>query len=243
MNTRNYLQGVPVDILPEMQILDQIHNWFLEPGKARHIVTLNALMLVAAVHNPEFNRIIREADLITIDGYGILKALQRKGYENIRQFTGIDLTRYLLSHCAINGYTVYIYGGSPMVVSHLRRAFARNWPELTMAGIRDGYGDTVFGQRYETLVLEEIVQKQPALLLAGLGSPRQEFFLAKVLPCLNKTVGIGIGGAFDVLSGTKKEAPRFLRNHGWEWCYRMLQDPAKLKRIPDLCKFWYWCLR
>jgi N-acetylglucosaminyldiphosphoundecaprenol N-acetyl-beta-D-mannosaminyltransferase len=239
MNTRYYLQGVPVDLLSKLQALEQINNWLLESKRARHIVTLNALILVTAIHNPELNQIIQAADLITIDGYGILKALRKMDYQFIEQFTGIDLTREVISRCARYGYPVYIYGGSPIVASNLRLILSRNWPELVIVGIRDGYGGTLDQNR----IFEEIIQNQPALLLVGLGSPDQELFLAKILPKLNKTIGIGVGGTLDILAGLKKEAPRFLRNHGWEWLYRMMQDPVKLKRIPDLFEFWYWCLR
>ncbi len=239
MNTRYYLQNIPVDLLLKPQVWEQIDNWLLKPEKTRHIVTLNALMLVTAVHDPELNRIIRGADLITIDGYGILKALQKTGCQNIEHFTGSDLIRIALSQCEHHGFPVYIYGGSPKAISHLKPVLAKNWPQLTIAGIRDGYGDITTRDR----IIEEIVQSQPALLLVGLGSPAQEIFIAKILPRLKKTIGIGVGGALDVLSGLKKEAPRFIRNHGWEWLYRMLQDPVRFKRLPDLFSFWYWCLR
>lgn len=239
MKSRAYIQGVPVDLLAKSEVMAMVTHWLTTADRPRQIVTLNALMLMGATHDPQFNRIIQRADLITLDGRGIIKSLLKKDYRPLEQYTGIDLTRELLSWCARHHYPVFCYGGSPAAAAGLRLNISRQWPGLSILGIRDGYGHSAKTPR----IIEEVVQNQPALLLAGLGSPAQEIFLAKSLPQLKGTVGIGVGGAFDVLAGLKREAPQFIRKHGWEWLYRMIQDPVKFKRFPDLIRFWYRCLR
>lgn len=214
-------------------------HWLSTADKSRHIVTLNALMLMGAISDIRLNRIIRNAELITIDGQGVLRALRKSGHQFMEQFTGIDLTRELLSLCARYHYPVYFYGGSPVAVAGLRRNISREWPDLLIVGFRDGYQSILKVPE----VVREIIQKQPSLLLVALGSPVQEIFLAEVLPQLKGTVGIGVGGTFDILAGLKREAPQFIRNHGWEWLYRMIQEPAKFKQFPVLFRFWRRYLR
>jgi N-acetylglucosaminyldiphosphoundecaprenol N-acetyl-beta-D-mannosaminyltransferase len=239
MKTRVYIQGIPVDLWSRSEVLASVTNWLCTTSQPRQIVTLNVLMLMEAATDLQLNRIIQAADLITMDGQGIMRALRKKGYRSLEQFTGIDLTRELLSWCARHHRPVFFYGGSPDVAVGLRRNVSRQWPDLSILGIHDGYGQTLKTSE----IIDRLAQNQPSLLLAGLGSPAQEIFLAKSLPRLKGTVGIGVGGAFDVLAGFKREAPQFIRIHGWEWLYRMIQDPVKLKRFPDLLRFWYRYLR
>lgn len=226
-------------MLSKPEVLGLVTHWLSSADRPRQIVTLNALMLMGAFHDPRLNRIIQGADLITVDGRGILKALRKIGHQSVEQFTGIDLTRELLSRCARHHFPVFFYGGSPAVTAGLHRRILLEWPELHVAGIRDGSGHSDKAPE----VMGELLQKQPSLLLVALGSPAQEIFLAQLLPQCKATVGIGVGGAFDVLAGFRREAPPLIRNYGWEWLYRMIQDPAKFKRFPDLVRFWYRCLR
>jgi N-acetylglucosaminyldiphosphoundecaprenol N-acetyl-beta-D-mannosaminyltransferase len=239
MRSRVYIQGVPVDLFSRSEVLALVTSWLSTADRSRQIVTLNALMLIRAIRDLQFNRIIQRADLITVDGQGIMKALRKEGHQPLEQYTGIDLTRELLSWCSRYHCPVFFYGGSPAVAARLSRNLSRQWPGLSILGAWNGYEHS----RQSNTIFEELAQKQPPLLLAGLGSPAQELFLARSLSQLKGTVGIGVGGALDILAGVKSEAPRCIRNHGWEWLYRMIQEPAKIKNFPDLVRFWYRCLR
>jgi N-acetylglucosaminyldiphosphoundecaprenol N-acetyl-beta-D-mannosaminyltransferase len=239
MRNVEYIDRIPVDLNTHDQIFELVNGWLYQRQCSRHIITLNAMMLMAAIKNDCFGEIIKQADLVTVDGYGIDWWLRKKGYCNFQRLTGVNLTRELLIKSCQNGYSVYFLGGTSKVVSMLRKILAEQWPRLNICGIQDGFSIS----KSRTAILQEIVACKPHLLLVGLGSPQQEMFLAKILPYLDATVGIGVGGTFEVLSGIKREAPQFIRDHGWEWCFRMLQDPRRLKLIPDLVRFWYRYLR
>jgi N-acetylglucosaminyldiphosphoundecaprenol N-acetyl-beta-D-mannosaminyltransferase len=239
MENVEYIAEIPINLSTNKEILELVNGWMYKHQQSRHIVTLNAAILINARKNDLFRAIIKKADLVTIDGYGIDWALRKKGHRNIQRLNGINLTRELLKKSAQNGYSVYFFGGSPKVAANLNKILPVQWPGLTICGIRDGYSIRL-GQ---TAIFEEIVAIQPHLLLVGLGSPEQDLFLAKILPYLNATLGIGVGGSFEVLCGLKREAPQFIRDHGWEWCFRMLQDPHNLRLLPDLVRFWYRYLK
>ena len=239
MIMRKYIHGIPVDLRTKQEIMAQIAEWLLFPKQPRQIITLNALMWLSAAQNHQFQQIIREADLITLDGRGILMALKKNGHRILEQVTGIELTRELLSWCSVHQCPVYFYGGSPAAAQRLRLQLPSSWPGLVIQGIQDGFG----GPAGQMEIMEEIQRHAPGLLIVGLGSPAQEFFLARLLPKLKYTVGIGAGGTLDVLAGLKREAPPLIREHNLEWLYRMFQDPVKFKRLPDLFRFWNSCLR
>lgn len=239
MRNVEYLDGIPVDLNTNDEIFELVNGWLFQRLRSRHIITLNATMLMTALQDDYFGEIIKQADLVTVDGYGIDWGLRQKGYHNFQRLTGVNLTRELLTQSCQKGFSVYFLGGTPKVAAMLRKILPVQWPGLNICGIQDGYGNCLS----PTAITQEIIARKPHLLLVGLGSPQQEVFLAGILPYLEATVGIGVGGTFEVLMGLKWEAPQFIRDHGWEWCFRMFQDPHRLKLIPDLVRFWYRYLR
>ncbi|HBE77393.1 MAG TPA: hypothetical protein DDW65_06365 [Firmicutes bacterium] len=238
MSSIEYLDGIPVN-LSNNEVVALMNDWLTIHQHSRHIITLNAQMVIAAAKFSCFKEIIKQADLVTVDGYGVDWALRKRGCPNVQRLVGVDLARILLQKSCQNACPVYFFGGTPRVASELRRVLPLKWPGLIITDIQDGYGSC----STQTAVFKDIIRRQPFLLLVGLGTPAQELFLAGILPYLTATVGIGVGGAFEVLSGLRREAPPFIRNHGWEWCFRMLQEPRKINRLPDLARFWYKYLR
>ena len=70
----------------------------------------------------------------------------------------------------------------------------------------------------------------------ALGFPKQEYFIAKYKDKAN-AIWMGVGGSFDVLSGTVKRAPEFWQNHHIEWLYRLLKEPTRFKRMLALPRY------
>ncbi len=232
MIKRYYLKEIPVDAGSRVEIRQAIRSWLIAGQQSRQVVTLNGAMLISALNNLRLKQIIQTADLVTVDGYSILLALKKRGLRTERS-PGVELADELIKFCVHEHLPVYSYGGTKETALKMQKGNYGNEPVL----IRDGFGIK------EDLIREEIIRFKPKLILAGLGSPRQEFFLAELLPELKGTVGIGIGGALEIISGQKRRAPAIFTNHGWEWCYRMIQDPKKIKLLPELVKFWYQFLR
>jgi N-acetylglucosaminyldiphosphoundecaprenol N-acetyl-beta-D-mannosaminyltransferase len=235
MAVRAYLGGLPVDFASSRsRLVRTVTGWLDQPGQNRLVVTLNARMVMLALANPVFGQVVRQADLVVIDGYGVARALQKGGYPDPVRLAGVDLVKELLTWSANQALTVFCYGGSVKTVAGLFEMARERWPNLRLGGVYDGYG--ALGSRRQ--VEAELLRCQPQLLLAGLGAPHQELFLAQMLPRLSGTVGIGVGGALEVLAGRRREAPRWCRDHGWEWLFRMAQQPRKLVEIWDLFRFW-----
>jgi N-acetylglucosaminyldiphosphoundecaprenol N-acetyl-beta-D-mannosaminyltransferase len=231
-----------VDLFPgRAELLATITSWFARPERSRQVVTINARMLMAALVNPALGQAVRRADLVVADGYGVEQALRRRGYTAFTRMAGIDLVKGLLSWGSSRALTVYCYGGKVTMRGRLTESIKRRWPGIVIGGIYDGYG---VRSTPEGIKRELLQTGQPRLVLVGLGTPAQELFLAQLLPQLaGGVVGIGVGGALEVLAGSRMEAPRWFRDNGWEWGFRMAQQPRKLSGVVDLVRFWRCFLR
>lgn len=236
---KSQILDIPLDIMSQEEVLIKITSWLEHPVKSRQIVTVNALILMRALGDARLKRIIQQADLALIDGYGVAQALRKRGYSVPSHLPGVELVKHLLNLCSVQRRRVAFYGSHSTVVELLKVRIGELWPGIDLSFIGDGYNQN----EPEESVKMKLIKENPEVLLVGLGSPAQEFFLAEILPQLRGTVGIGVGGSFEVLSGWKREAPDLIRYHGLEWLFRMLQNPSKLTNLPDLIRFWYLFLR
>ncbi len=201
---RIFLQGVGVDDLNFEQALDF--------AKCGQVVTVNPEMISYAGTNPEFAKILREAQLVIPDGIGVELGLKILGH-NVKRIAGIEFARELLDRCK----TAALVGGAPGVVDKI--------PGSNIICRHDGY----FTDAAE--IIEELKQKQPELLLVALGSPKQEEFIYSLKQILPNTLMVGVGGSFDVWAGNVKRAPVFMQKLCLEWLWRTAREPKRLKRI------------
>lgn len=202
-------------------------------------VTPNSEMLVMAQQDLELKKILNQADLTVPDGIGVVWAARLLGAAIPERVAGIDLMKQLFSLAAHKDYQIYLLGGRPGIPFQVKRRILAEYPELRVIGEHHGYLDN----KSEAYVIKEINQLQPDLLFVGMGVPLQEKWLARNLPSLPVSVGMGVGGSFDVLAGEKKRAPIWLQRLGLEWLYRLLQEPKRFRRILALPKFVYLVIK
>lgn len=223
--SRQKVLGYPVDLVDEASALEIVEAaWRAEKGL--HVVTLNAEMVVAAQQDQRLDRIIRHAHMIVPDGAGVVWAIRLTGH-HVDRLPGIDLAQALLSSAAAKGVGVALLGGRQEVLSTLLEVLPRLHPGLKIVASHNGY----FSQEEEAKVVENIAQADPQLVLLALGAPKQEYFADQWRSRWNKAVIIGVGGSFDVWTGTVKRAPRGFQRLHLEWLYRLLQEPWRFKRM------------
>ncbi|MDR1960999.1 MAG: WecB/TagA/CpsF family glycosyltransferase [Gracilibacteraceae bacterium] len=206
-------------------------------GRRRlRIVTANPEIVCLAASDAQLRAILAEADLVTPDGVGVLWAARRFGQPLRERVTGIDLAQALFQAGQTRGWRVFLLGGRPGVAAEAAAAQAEIYPGLVFA-CAHGY----FAEEEEGALTEQIRLFRPHLLLAGLGAPRQEIWLSAHSDLA--AVSVGVGGAFDVLAGRKKRAPRWMQRAGCEWLYRLVREPERLKRQRVLPVFLWRVLR
>ncbi len=222
---RHKVLGYPVDVVDETQALERIEKaWAKERGM--HIVTLNAEMVIQAQNDSDLDRIVRHAHLIVPDGAGAVWALRLNGQSAYR-VPGIELAYKALSSAARHNLPVALIGGRREVLDKLLEVIGSQHPGINVVASHDGF----FGGDEEETMIDEIIEKQPRLILVAMGVPRQELFIDRWQSQFSKSVVIGVGGSFDVWAGFTKRAPAFFRKLHLEWFYRMTSEPWRAKRI------------
>jgi N-acetylglucosaminyldiphosphoundecaprenol N-acetyl-beta-D-mannosaminyltransferase len=229
--------GQPVHLTPDylQWLIDR-----MERGIGSHVVTMNGEIIMQANQQPELGAIIRKADLVTPDGAGVIFALKLHGIQQTR-CAGIELGEALLRLASMpeHHYPVFLYGGKPEIVDRAAQNWQAKLPDLEIVGVQHGYINA-----QEQIELDrQIAATQPKIILVALGVPRQEFWIRDRFHLCPGAIWVGVGGSFDVWSGTKKRAPQAFRKLNLEWLYRLAQEPTRWRRMLSLPHFALLALR
>jgi N-acetylglucosaminyldiphosphoundecaprenol N-acetyl-beta-D-mannosaminyltransferase len=206
----------------------------LDRGIGTHVVTMNAEMVMQANQSPELTKILQQADLIAADGSGIVITLRLHGIRQQR-CAGIDLGAALLQLAGKRGSAcpVALYGGKPDVLPKAIAFWQQKLPGLSIVAQADGY---ISESAQQKLILQ-LQQQQPKIILVALGIPRQEVWIAQNRQICPQAIWVGVGGSFDIWSGTKKRAPAIFQKLNLEWLYRLMQEPSRWRRMLVLPQF------
>jgi N-acetylglucosaminyldiphosphoundecaprenol N-acetyl-beta-D-mannosaminyltransferase len=216
---------------------DDAIAWIVAAARAgvpRRVVTLGVEMVMASRRDPRFRATLAGCDLSLCDTIGILIASRVRAGPLRERVTGVDLIAPLAERSAAgDDLRLYFLGSAPGVAAGARDALLAVHPGARIVGARDGY----FTPADDAMVAATIAASGANVLVAGLGSPKQEFWLEQHLAATGCAVGIGVGGSFDVIAGTKKRAPRVVQRLGLEWLYRLVQEPSRWRRQLALPRF------
>jgi N-acetylglucosaminyldiphosphoundecaprenol N-acetyl-beta-D-mannosaminyltransferase len=219
------LEEFAVDCIPMNEVVDLLIDRIGSKMRTR-IVTLNPETVMQARQSAALYETICGADLVVPDGTGIVFALRSRGFRTER-IAGIDLAYLLMARLSSANGRVFLLGGAPGVAAAAGARLARELPGLQIVGTHDGY----FSAEHETMVLTKIRKAHPDLLVVGMGTPRQELWLARYWRSLEVTVGIGVGGSIDIWAGRLQRAPMIMRRMGLEWLYRVWIQPQRWPRV------------
>ncbi|MGE5416738.1 MAG: WecB/TagA/CpsF family glycosyltransferase [Acidobacteriota bacterium] len=217
--------GCRVDVVDMTQAMQSVETAIVNRTPL-NIVTLNAEMIYQAQASKDLMRLYAQAGLVTPDGIGTVWALRRQGHEVKERVTGIDLSDRIIQLAALQNWGIYLLGGQPGVADIATNVLRENNPGLRIVGTHHGF----FSENDDKVIVEQIRQAQPDVLLVALGAPKQDYWIEKYLADLEVPVCIGVGGSLDVWSGNVKRAPAFWRRSGLEWLYRLVSEPSRIKR-------------
>ena len=224
--------GVRVDAVDAEQALDRIGE-LVESGGRHLVATVNPEFIMRARRDPDFARVLESADLCLPDGWGVTWAAQRLGSPLPARVTGIDLIDPLAARAAERGWRVFLLGAAPGVADQVATILRDRHPGLAVAGTHAG----VAGPEGDAESVRLITAARPDILLVAYGHPRQELWIDRNRERLPSFVGIGVGGAFDYLSGRVARAPGWMRRAGLEWLYRLFRQPWRAGRMVALPAF------
>ena len=163
------------------------------------------------------------ADFVFADGSGVRFAANYKGVSLRDNVNGTDLLPYLCRNSVQNRQRIFLLGSSPEVVERTANNLTEMFPGLDVSGTQHGF----FNKHDCAALIEKINRVNTDILLVALGSPIQEIWLQKNKSMLNVRTAIAVGGLFDFYSGRIPRAPLWMRKHGIEWIWRLMQEPVK----------------
>ncbi len=224
--------GVPVHPVTYEDFLD-LTAAFIEQGAPRQICTANPEFVMTARRNPEFMAVLQRADLVLADGAGLLWAARRLGRSLPQRVTGSDGIYYLAERAAREGWRMYFLGAGPGVAQRTAELLMSRYPGLQVAG---AYAGSPADEDYPTIA-ERIHSARPDILLVAYGAPQQDLWIARHKEELGVAVSMGVGGAFDHVTGVRRRAPRLLIRLNLEWLWRLVTQPWRWRRQLDLPRF------
>ena len=185
---------------------------------------VNASSIVELNHSGDLKAAYNECDLVNIDGMSLVWALRYFGYKIPERVACPDLAEAVLRLAETNNYSVFLLGASEENLLSAINNISLSYPNLKISGYRNGY----FAPEDENQIANMIDQSRAHILLLGLPSPQKELFVKAHKDKLHVNYFLGVGGFFDILSGSKKRAPLWMQSSGLEWFYRFIQEPLRL---------------
>lgn len=224
--------GVHVDMVTINEAADLIMK-FMNEDRVHAVYTPNSEIIMQAYRNTDFADLLNRADLLTADGIGVVHASKILKKPIRERAAGYDIARKVLEKMNYSEHKLFLFGGKPGVAEEAAKNLKKDYPELNIAGMRNGY----FKDEDEAEIVEQINSSGADMLFVCLGAPKQEQWIDRNRDKLNIRVAMGIGGSLDVFAGNVQRAPEIFCRTGMEWFYRLCKEPWRAKRMADLPKF------
>lgn len=224
---RASLLGMDVNRVRLAEAVEKIES-FIARGGHHQVCFLNAYTLSLARQDEDFRRTLRSADLTLADGMPLVWASRALKDPLPERVAGADL---LLETCRVaerKGYRFFFLGTSPEDLRALTRNLKRLFPRLKISGSLAPPYRNVFSESENNQMVAAVNQARPDVLWVGFSSPKQDMWIARNKGRLRVPVCVGVGAAFDFLSGSIPRAPVWMQGAGLEWFHRLLQEPRRL---------------
>lgn len=245
--------GVKIDNLSLQEVLEKIEQ-FLNSKFQHYIVTPNPEFLVLAQKDKNFKEILNYADIAIADGIGLIYAAKFLKKPILQKITGTDLMWQICELVEHKNCSIYLLGAEEGIAKKTAEVLKENFSKLKIVGTESG-GQVEVSSREQITpspptplpegeggrlrrpgegidIIKNINQAKPKILFVAFGQIKQEkwiFYNLDKLPSVK--LAMGVGGAFDYISGNIKRAPKILQTLGLEWLYRLIQEPRRWKRI------------
>jgi N-acetylglucosaminyldiphosphoundecaprenol N-acetyl-beta-D-mannosaminyltransferase len=191
----------------------------------RYVCCCDAHSISCARRSASHRHVLNRAFLATPDGMLLVWLGRLAGHREVGRVYGPDLLDAVCAATAGTGHTHFFYGGAPGVATALAERMIERYPSLAIVGshsppLVDDVAD---------LPLNAITIARPDFVWVGLGTPKQEAFMHRLAESeTDFGTALGVGAAFDFLTGRIRQAPRAIQRSGLEWLWRTTQEPARL---------------
>jgi N-acetylglucosaminyldiphosphoundecaprenol N-acetyl-beta-D-mannosaminyltransferase len=224
--TRIPILGLSVSVVDMKLVLTKFVSW-IETQQSNYVCVAPAHSLMECIKTPTLLPVFNDAGLITPDGIAVVWLMRLKGYKQVQRVYGPDLLLAACVHGLELGWRHYFLGGAPETNAKLIARLNAQYPGIKIAGAYSPPFRPLSQEEHSEMILK-VNQSQADLVWVGLGSPRQEIWMHANRDKILAPVLVGVGAAFDFLSGAKPQAPRWIQRIGMEWLFRLLCEPKRL---------------
>lgn len=226
---RANILGVYVSAINLDQTVKRIDEW-VYTRTANYVCVTPAHGIMECRDDSELRKIFNASGMTTPDGMSVVWILKLKGYRHVSRVYGPDLMQAV---CKVSAekehYRHYFYGGAPGVPEQLADSLQTLYPGLCVSGVYSPPFRSLTPEE-DRAVIDRINEANPDIVWVGISTPKQERWMASHLGKISAPVMIGVGAAFDFLSGNTPQAPRWMQRSGLEWLFRLGTEPRRLWR-------------
>ena len=229
MHQKVNILGVQISSITNDDLLAAFTSNILHKEKKQVCITpVNSVL--AAVKSEQVKTIYNNADYVLCDGMPLKWASSFLNTPIKERITGLDLLPNLVELCSKNDFSIFLLGASPGVGDKLKDIILNQYPQAKIVGVYVPPFMTTFTADENNNMISAVNAASPDVLLVSLTAPKQDIWIANNKDALNATLLVGIGGAFEVMAGLAKRAPKWVQKAGLEWLYRFIQEPKRLFR-------------
>jgi N-acetylglucosaminyldiphosphoundecaprenol N-acetyl-beta-D-mannosaminyltransferase len=236
---RANILGVGISVI-NMEDAVRLSDSLIRSNGQGYVCATDVHTVIEAQSDAEFRDVLNGSFMTTPDGMPLVWVGRIQGHEKISRVYGPDFMLEMCRFSVSRGYRHFLYGGKPGIAKQLKEELVARFPGLQVVGCYSPPFRPLNSS--EEAELESLVAKtSPDFFWVGLGSPKQERFMAKYCGKLDTKLMVGVGAAFDFHTGNVREAPMWLKNAGLQWLHRLIQEPKRLwKRYLTCVPYFMW---
>jgi N-acetylglucosaminyldiphosphoundecaprenol N-acetyl-beta-D-mannosaminyltransferase len=220
--------GVGISAINMPMALEVIQDW-LARQEANYVCVTGVHGVMESQQDETLRQIHNKAGLVTPDGMPLVWLSRWKGFARVGRVYGPDLMLALCEASVEHGFRHFLLGGAEGVPEKLADNLQGCFPGLVIAGTYSPPFRSLTPQE-DAQIVDMLRQARADVIWVGLGTPKQERWMAAHHDLLPGAVLIGVGAAFDFHTGRSRQAPVWMRQNGLEWLYRLLAEPGRLWR-------------
>ena len=218
--------GVGISAINLQQAVRQVDDWIARRS-AQYVNVCTVHTVMECQNDLRLRQLVNESGMATPDGMPLVWLGQVHGYREAGRVYGPDLMLAICDESQSTGRRHFFYGGAPGVAERLADQLKARYPALVIAGIYcPPFRPPDVDEDQE--VLDAINRASPDIVWVGLGTPKQDYWVARHRGRLTAPVLIAVGAAFDFHVGLLRQAPRWMQRNGLEWLFRLIQEPRRL---------------
>ena len=223
------LLGAPVAATNMQSAIDTVCSWIERGDKGRMVTFSTVHILVEGLKDPGFLKLLQKSDLNCPDGMPLVWYGKHKAGSHVERVCGPEFLPTFSAATAHLNLRHYFYGGAEGVAAKAAEELKRANPGMQIAGVYSPPFRALTTEEKDSLI-HSINAAKPDLIWVCLGCPKQELWIEEFREKLDCPVFLAIGLAVEISAGTKQRAPYIMRNFGFEWLYRLCQEPRRLWR-------------